>query len=260
MSDAMARGGRTMRNVLRVHGAGWLGAALIASLLTVMTSAPTHAADRVGHTEIVSIKGDPTNKRFVVKYKNKENLHEALRLKVSVYPSATRRGGTVTGAKYLSGKKGSHTTHIPMKTRAGVYEVFIENPAARGQIQKSFFRLLSPGKKTTTKVVTAAEASANAAVLTAVAATLQFSKAKTVKWLGGVVLGWQALAGMKTALSGSKNTCPKLAKGQYIRTTSWWSRDGKKATSHAEVRVWHKKTHYTNGKAPVCTVKQGWTV
>ncbi len=238
--------GRSIRSLLVLA----LAPAVLAATLVALASSPAAAGTMVGRTEITGVVVQPTKNRIKISYKNDIDLPGGARVNVRVYPEATLRAQLSSGS--LSIKKGKHVTYVSTKSLIQVLRIRM---TVDRLAPVDFIRLARPSSTTVARVVSRSDAVANAVAPHVAGAILTIvPQTRVVKVAGALILGWTVGSDVKKSLKGSGGTCPKLAAGQYIRTTSSYAQSGKKVKQTIRYQVWHSKKRYTNGKSPACTV------
>jgi len=237
---------RSMRSLMVLA----LAPVVLATVLVALASPPASAGTSVGRTVITGVVVEPSKNRIKISYKNDIDLPGLAQVHVRVYPHATTRAQLSSG--HLSVKKGKHVKYLTTKSLIQVLRIRM---TVDRLAPVDFIRVAKPSSTTVARVVSKSDAVANAVAPHVAGAILTIvPQTRAVKVAGALILGWTVGSDVKKSLRGSGGTCPKLAAGQYIRTTSSYAQSGKKVKQTIRYKVWHSKKRYTNGKAPACNV------
>lgn len=76
---------------------------------------------------------------------------------------------------------------------------------------------------------------------------------RALKVTGGMILGWSIFSDVQRAFTGSANTCPTLAAGQFYVTDYTYSLSGSQVVLNYKVSVWNTFASFTSAAAPVCS-------
>lgn len=225
---------------------------LTATALVAVTGSPAAAKEfPLGGTTIKKVVMQPAKKRIRIAYENHYHLPAGARVGVQLYPALSTRGGTYDRL-VLSGSKGKHVAYLKTGSLIQVLRVrFLLNR----QSPVDVFVLARPKKRTTSRVVSRGDVLANEvmALLPGAAVTL-IPHARLASVASRAILGWSFADVVNRTLRGSGGPCPRLARGQYIRTTSSFKRSGSAVTQTIRFRVWPRKKRFDNGKRPACNV------
>ncbi|WBL19818.1 hypothetical protein [Citricoccus sp. NR2] len=204
-------------------------------------------------TTINSVTADSAGKRIKVVYTNAKELPLAAVPSAKAFYKETKRGGSLDSKKF-STKKGKHTLYV--STKGALHMVNLEITGVRGVKTLSYTRLVKPGTFTNTRTVSGAEAVAGAISVHVPGAVLTFvPQTRIIRFAGAALLGWTVASEVKSALTGSGGKCPKLSKGQVIRSSVTWSQRGESVSTARTFQVWHSAKDRNAGKAAACTVK-----
>lgn len=117
------------------------------------------------------------------------------------------------------------------------------------------FVLARPKKKATSRVVSRGDVLANGIVALLPGAAIELiPHTRLAKVASRTLLGWSFAEVVNRTLRGSGGPCPRLAQGQYIRTTTTFKRSGSTVTQTIRFRVWPRKKRFDKGKRPACNV------
>ena len=198
----------------------------------------------------------PTHPGVSIQYNRIRSLDKSVGIQVSIhYPRAARTSNVINSwAVYGAAGSGGNKQAAGVSILGPLRVTFSLHLPGMNE-EKDFYVLNSPGSRTAVTNVDAALVTANVLAQHVPGVALMFLPAtKVVKAFGTTVEGWAIYSDISNALSGAYNSCPPLAVGQVVVTTTAPTISGDTLIYKANTKVWVNQATRASGGAPLCNI------
>jgi len=193
-----------------------------------------------------------SDRSITVKYRLKKSVRSQVNLALQwKYPAAARNSASYSRTS-ITGAAGNRTVRLAA-TRATPMVVRVQFSIARPNEQKDILRLVTPGKRTTGKTISRAEATGTAIAFNAPGVVLTYvPQSRVIRAVGAAVLGWTLWQDVRMANGAALRGCPRVVAGNYVQHITWTEQKGEYAVFKLRTRMWAKTVDFKRGARPFC--------